>query len=71
MAVSFTVVCHTCKQKMNMAHYTESHVASVFADWGMDEHESHHVSVIADTSSEMTDEEWNVIKSYTAVKPIE
>lgn len=48
MSIYYKVVCHDCKKKIDLPHYSSDFIAKVAGDWATGEHVCHSVSVIDD-----------------------
>lgn len=50
MSIYYTVACHTCEERINLAGYTTEAVSSKAGDFATYAHMSHNVIVINDAS---------------------
>jgi hypothetical protein len=70
MAHSYQVVCHDCKQRVDMTGYTGDAVAERAGTWARYKHLSHSIAVYPDMTGwdEDYDKEYDRIMEYKEVE---
>lgn len=48
MSVYYKVVCHDCKEQVDLAGHSDEHVQEVAGKWAMYKHPSHSIAVFND-----------------------
>jgi hypothetical protein len=70
MSIYYTIACNTCKQRIEMPHYTDEAVIKKAGEWALYDHFSHSITIIHDINGcdEKFDEICDEINKYEEVK---
>ncbi|ANH50759.1 hypothetical protein SALINJAH_202 [Bacillus phage SalinJah] len=72
MSTNYTIVCHTCKNKVDLSFhgYSREFIARVAGDMMMYSHITHHMQILPDMTGwdEEYDKMVDLVESYTDFK---
>lgn len=70
MSTCYTIACRTCKERIEMAGFSNDAVANKAGEWARYKHFSHDITVINDITGwdDEFDRNYDMIMTYTEVE---